>query len=165
MDIASILVVTALTILVVGYIVRPLVRDEGLVLSQAERRYSALEAERERILAAVQEMDLDHALGKNPSQDYETQRAALVSQGASILKEIDDLDYSEAAPVEAAVRDQARTSVKGLETEIEAAVARLRERAAERVGFCAQCGEPVLADDNFCSRCGAPVQVEPETRA
>jgi hypothetical protein len=153
MDIGSILIMLAITILVIAFIARPFAARGGSMVSQGEQRLSALQAERDKVLSLIQELELDHAAGKIPDEDYLPQRTSLVQHGAEVLREIDGLQ-----PVrpEAAAR-----TAPDLESQIEVAVARLRQttKAETSPGYCAKCGKPLVPGDRFCSHCGAPVPV------
>lgn len=95
MDIGSILLILALLILVGLFISRPLVeRKEVKITSediQEDHEYSALLAERDRILDSLEEIDFDYALGKIPEPDYPGQRNALLQRGADTLRALDKL--------------------------------------------------------------------------
>ncbi len=147
MDLASILIILALAVLAAAFIARPLVGRQGEAVSEQERRLSGLQAERDKLLASVQEMDLDHAMGKIADEDYRPQRSLLVARGAELLREIDRLQ-----PV-----GRRGAGVSGdLDSQIEAEVARLRGvSAGQPIGTCPRCGQPRFAGDGFCSRCGA----------
>jgi len=154
MDIGSILIVLGLALLALVFIAGPLVGRFGWAVTDRERRLSALQAERDKVLASIQEMEMDHTMGKIPLEDFHAQRAALVSRGAALLREIDQLQAASPQP-------NVRPGQEELEAEIEASVARLRQAgvAAQSAGFCRQCGRPVVAADRFCSHCGAPLPV------
>ncbi len=154
MDIGSILIMLAITILVIAFIARPFAGRGGSLASEGEQRLSSLQAERDKILSLVQEMELDHAAGKIPDEDYLPQRTAVVQRGAEVLRAIDGL---QTAKPQATPR-----SGSELETQIESAVARLRQTTATTEtspGHCTQCGKPLVAGDRFCSHCGAPVPI------
>jgi len=143
MDLAPLLVVLALAVIAAVFIARPLVEGRGREPSAAERRLSALRAEQDQVLALLHELDMDYTMGKIEPEDYQTQRAARLSQGADLLREIDSLEGElPAAP--------ARPPDEDLENR----VAQLRSRAA---GFCRRCGNPLVLEDRFCTRCGQPV--------
>jgi hypothetical protein len=151
MDLGSILIGLALALLTAAFVARPLIERPGMNMTPEHRRLSTLEAERDRVLASLQELDLDYAMGKVLEADYRTARAELVTRGASTLKAIDDL--SGGVGEEAAA---ASPSQDDWEAEIEVAVLRLRGHAEEAAaGFCGQCGQPVVGGDRFCARCGA----------
>jgi len=146
MDLAPLLVVLGLTALVVAYIARPLVEARSREPDARERRLSALQAEQDQVLALLNELDMDYAMGKIEAADYQAQRGARVTQGADLLREIDAL--------QAAAPAAEQTPAAPKDDELEARVAQLRARAA---GFCGRCGNPLTLEDRFCSRCGQPV--------
>lgn len=150
MDVASILIVLALSILTAMFIVRPLVepgRGDG---RDGGRRLSVLKAELEQALALLQELDLDRAMEKIAPEDYAANRSPLVARAAELMREIDTL--------QSGVGPAAEDRGEDLEAEIEAAVARRRQaRSAAATGFCTQCGNPIQVGDRFCVGCGAPV--------
>jgi hypothetical protein len=110
-----------------------------------ERRLSALRAEQDQLLDLLHELDMDYAMGKVEPEDYQAQRSARVSQGAALLREIDEL--------RTVTPDAAATALPP-DADMEARVAQLRTRAG---GFCVRCGNPLVLEDRFCSRCGQPV--------
>jgi hypothetical protein len=152
MDVGSILILTGLTVLIVAFIARPLAERRSRLVTAEEHALSGLQAERDKILAMIRETEMDHAMGKIPDGDFEAQRAALVAQGAALLRAIDA--QGGAAPAPAAADD--------LDAAIEAAVASRRAPAAAggAAGFCTTCGQALQGGDRFCARCGAPVPQE-----
>jgi hypothetical protein len=145
MELAPLLVVLGLVAVTVAYIARPLVEGRSREPDARERRLSALRAEQDQLLDLLHELDMDFAMGKVEPEDYQSQRAARVSQGAALLRELDEL--RSAAPTAA--------PAAGLkDDDLEARLAQLRTRAG---GFCGRCGNPLVLEDRFCSRCGQPV--------
>jgi hypothetical protein len=183
MDLGSIFLILALAVLVAMFISRPfydrklkqarlltasgsLPENKGLSAEQA-KRHSSLLAERERLLTALQELDFDFSLGKIPAEDYPEQRAYLLTSGANILRQLDEIETpgaaGGAADAEARMEaDAARLSLAGNQTpaaaaqdELEALIAERRRKHAEKsTGFCPKCGKPIQASDEFCPRCG-----------
>lgn len=155
MDISALIITLALGLLVGAYIARPLLRDRALEVNEKRQELSVLEAERDRILAALQELELDYKMGKVTPEDYQASRTEWMAEGAQVLRQIDEL--TPAGPLQAA-----EGGTDGdMEMALESAVARLRAVQGEaKEGFCAQCGEALVAGDRFCSRCGAPVEAE-----
>lgn len=177
----------ALALLAALFITRPLssrrAAAEKLVqpaADEVEARRSALLAERDRVLTALQDLEFDHILGKIPEEDYPRQRAELLAAGADALRQLDTLlgresafsaeDRVEAAvaarradaalrppvPPEPAPPGNGRRPPSPAEDEIEAQVAAHRRARLEKAGgFCPKCGRPVAKSDRFCSRCGA----------
>jgi len=89
MDIGSIFLILGLLLLVALFISRPIIEHSATPVSQEEHETSALLAERDRVLNALQELDFDFTLGKIPEADYPQQRAALLQQGANLLRQLD----------------------------------------------------------------------------
>ena len=151
MDLGSLLVILALGLMAAAFIAQPLMGSRGLVVTKEERRLSELQAERDRVLTTLQDLDMDHAMGKVLQEDFQAQRGALLSRGAEVLRAIDELrdTVSEAIPE------------TDLEVEIETAVARLR-RGEDRAsgGTCSSCGREIIAGDRFCVHCGASLLEE-----
>lgn len=152
MDFGSILTLVGLIVLVVAFIARPLAERRSRLVTAEEHVLSGLQAERDKILAMIRETEMDHAMGKIPDSDFETQRASLVAQGAALLREIDAQGGAAATP--AAADD--------LDAAIEAAVASRRAPAAAggAAGFCTTCGQALQSGDRFCARCGTLVPQE-----
>lgn len=84
MDIGSILLILGLLLLVTLFIARPLMEKRSVVVSQEEHELSALLAERDRLLNALQELDFDYAMGKIPEEEYPAQRSVLLQRGAEV---------------------------------------------------------------------------------
>jgi hypothetical protein len=81
----------------------PAAEGPGQTANGARRDHdrSALLAERERLITALQELDFDHDLGKIPAEDYPAERMALLEAGANVLRKLDELGAREdAAPVD-----------------------------------------------------------------
>jgi hypothetical protein len=151
MDLGSIFIALALALIAGAFILRPLIEHTGDPVTEQDRRLSALQAERDRILGMLEELEMDHAMGKVVAQDFQTQRAALVQAGVGVLKEMDALD---AGPL-----PESRPG--DLEAALEAEVARLRQGVTEhKAGFCAACGAALEGGDAFCARCGQAVATE-----
>jgi hypothetical protein len=171
MDIGSIFLILALLIPVVLYISRPLMERTSPKVSRAGQDISTLLAERDQVIATLQELEIDYNLGKIPSENYPTQRTVLLQHGADILRKIDSFQLSpNPATSEAAVSmrhpspDTGHNSVKKNgpavspvpDDELEQLIAnRRRTMQGKAGGFCPKCGRPVQVSDRFCPKCGA----------
>ena len=164
-SIGSIFLILAVLIGVALYLAQPFLDRRARRMTSETRETSALLAERDRVVNALQEVDFDFKLNKIPAEDYPIQRAALLQSGAEILKQLDALHLIEgtssaedrvekavaarradSASAQAAVRD---------DDEIEAMIASRRSGRKEKsAGFCPRCGKPVLSSDRFCPSCG-----------
>jgi hypothetical protein len=173
MDIGSIFLILAILIPVVIYIARPLMERKSSGVTLEEHDYSALLAERDRVLNALQELEFDHTLGKIPESQYPVQRANLMRYGAEILRQLDEYESEQGAisaddRLEAviaarkeATTDKPQTSLPGVDPddELEALIAARRRSQKESNqpkmgGFCPQCGNCVQETDRFCPKCG-----------
>ena len=184
MQIGSLFLTLSLLVLVVWFIGQPILdrhlrrnarRNTAPALTTADdQELSALLAERERILTALQELDFDYTVGKIPEEDYPAQRAFLLQQGADVLRQLDGFRAEPAQPapgdqLEAAIAERRASlspaplpvSVTGngnesADDDLEVQIAtRRRLRPEKSAGFCPQCGGPVQKSDRFCPKCGA----------
>ena len=159
MEPGTILLLLAVLLLVVLFVTRPLTGNRP-VAGHHEQEVSALLAEREQVLNALQELDFDFTLGKIPADEYPGQRARLVQQGAQVLRQLDELQAAPAEdPIEkrVAARRAATAGRPGSlsDEDVEDLIARRRTARRDRTGgFCPKCGKPVLASDQFCPSCG-----------
>jgi hypothetical protein len=181
MDIGSLFLILGLLVLVILFISRPLLEKHSVAVSQEEHQLSALMAERDQVITALQELDFDYALGKIPEADYPLQRAALVQQGVEILRNLDAVQ-AEATSGDAEGRIEAAIAARRADAalvpvgaggngsaarlrsaamtgeqddDVEALIAnRRRQRNEKAAGFCPQCGAPVQKSDIFCPKCG-----------
>lgn len=175
MDIGSLLLGLALLLVVAFIVARPVLERQSMPekeTSQADR----LAAERETILAALRDLDFDHATGKISDEDFTPQRAQLVAQGVAVLKQLDALSpamperaVSAEDAIERAVAarrrsDHARVAPRAAQSAddlIEAEVAARRKPApvqraapASDSVTCPHCGALAKPGDRFCPKCG-----------
>lgn len=146
MDLGSLLVILAMGLMAAIFIVQPLLGSRELGVTKEARRVSELQTERDRVLATLQDLDMDHAMGKVLQEDYQAQRGALLLRGAEVLKAIDELQSTIGKVIPGS----------DLDVEIETAVARLRGGEDQASGgTCSSCGREVATGDRFCVHCGA----------
>lgn len=178
MDIGSFFLIIALFILVGLYISRPFFEGrKARVLTRQDHDLSALLAEKERTLTALQELEFDALLGKIPEEVFPVQRLTLVQRGAELLQQIDQLEgqaggsrtvESAKERLEAAVAERRAAQASGVpagsnggnhaDDPVEALIAaRRRTRQEKAAGFCHQCGSPLQQSDRFCPKCGTLV--------
>jgi len=109
--------------------------------------YDSLIAERERLLSAIEDLDLDLELKKISPADHAQDRNTLLTQAADVLKELDRVSKpknGKKAAANASVDD-----------ELEKMIQDRRKRLKEQKSItCSSCGKPIAADDQFCSHCG-----------
>jgi rubrerythrin len=168
MEVSAIFFTLAVAVLVGMYLYRPFMQNRNRRDREAEHELSALMAEYDHVLDALQELDFDNSLGKIPEGDYTSQRAALFERGADLLRQLDEItpetnsrNGSTKGRVEAAVasrRADAAEDTTGTllsEDDLEAMIsARRKSRNGKSGGFCPKCGKAVLVSDRFCPSCG-----------
>lgn len=183
MDLGSLFLLIALLVIVSLFISRPFfekrLAGNEEVLSRMDHDRSALMAERDRLLNALQELDFDYALGKIPQDEFPSQRAALLGRGAEVLRSLDSMEPSGRAD-KAEDRLEAMIAARRADTAPEGATparrwagataveaeedleiqlsARRRQRQEKSAGFCPHCGGPLLKSDRFCSKCGTTLR-------
>ena len=158
MDISAIFFILAILIIVGAYLYAPFLRGYGHHITLEEHELSALMAERDRVLSALQELDFDFKLGKIPENDYPTQRTSLLQKGADVLRKIDELTASDSSsPSRKNMKRTKKSSTKAKITDEdleEMISARRKTRKSKFKGFCPNCGKPVMVTDRFCPSCG-----------
>ena len=151
MEIGAILFILGLLALVAAYVVRPLLQQRGMVVTEEDVEFSSLLAQRDRVLDALAELDMDRAMNKIDAEDYQQRRAELMKEGAGLLRRIDELGADQRTSSEGPVED--------LESSIEAEVMKLRQRSSpdQSIKYCPSCGAEALTEDKFCTQCGEPL--------
>jgi hypothetical protein len=151
MDLGSVFLGLGLALIVAAILARPLLAGGETHVQGQDTRLSALQAERDRILTRLQELDMDAAMGKVLQDDYEHERTFLMQQGAGVLREIDS--YS-------SLQEGTQLLDQALDAKVEAAIAGIRDELGTAAGFCPACGKPVHVGDQFCTHCGSVIQLE-----
>jgi uncharacterized membrane-anchored protein YhcB (DUF1043 family) len=164
MDLGSVLLILALALLVGVLLSRPWMdarfsnREE---LSQkpeneVENQRLEMQAERERLLNALVELDRDAEVGKILAEDYQVERNTLLAAGAKLLQQLDQLDQPSQQSLTNPVVISAAPSTSE-DDQIEALIiARGRQKKEKAAGYCPKCGNLLQASDQYCSRCGRP---------
>lgn len=162
MEIGTIFLLLLVVILIALFVSQPFVGRIKRVSNKGQE-LSALLAEQDRILAALQELDFDQLLGKIPAEEYPVQRQELLARGADILRRLDEFQGAKPGSpeerIEASVAsrraDAAAKRAALSDEELEELIAKRRAARKEKAGgFCPQCGKPVLLSDRFCPSCG-----------
>jgi hypothetical protein len=164
MDIGSIFLILAILIPVIIFLYRPFLERSTPSASKSEQDYSSLLAQRDELVASLQELDDDFHLGKIPEESYNPQRQVLLSSGVEILRHLDAYQIT-SSPITAEDRLEAAIEVRRKngnavppvpDDDLEQKIAsRRRLMQSKAGGFCPKCGKPVQEIDRFCPRCGA----------
>jgi NADH pyrophosphatase NudC (nudix superfamily) len=172
MDIGAILLLLAVMLVTGVFVIQPFLKSRRpRAISAEEHELSALMAERDRLITAVQELDFDYTLGKIPSEDYPAMRVRLIQNAADVLRNLDTLQAAQSTPADAeealiAARradklKKSALSERGVlqaDDDVEALIAsRKAARKEKSAGFCAKCGKAILRSDRFCPHCGKPI--------
>jgi hypothetical protein len=171
MDLGVILLTLSVLLLAALFIAWPFFETRKSASAPQGQELSALMAERDRVITALQELDFDHALGKIPAEDYPQQRAELLQRGTEVLKKIDAISPRSASPEDAEKRIEmaiaarrADASVqfsRGVDADddLESLIAARRSARKEKSGgFCPNCGRSILSSDRFCPNCGKVIK-------
>jgi hypothetical protein len=163
MELAAVFLLLAVVLLTGFYVTIPFFSRLRTVRG-VDQAASALMAERDRVLAALQELEFDHALGKISEEEYPVQRETLVQRGADILRRLDEHQAAKSA-AEPARKSAAKPVVKPaapatpFDDDLEDLIAARRSARKEKTGgFCPQCGTPILLSDRFCPKCGYSIK-------
>lgn len=165
MELAAIFFSLVVLLLVGIYLYAPFMERRARRVTEEEHELSALMAERDRVINALQELDFDFKLGKIPDDDYPVQRSALLQKGADILRKIDTLAPQATSAQDTEVRleraiaarraDAGLAKVEVSDDDLESMISsRRRNRTNKSAGFCPKCGKPVMVTDRFCPSCG-----------
>jgi len=172
MDIGAIFLLFSVCLLTGLFVARPfLERRRVSIVSANDQEISALLAERDRLIMALQELDFDHTLGKIPSQDYPAMRANLLQRATDVLRKLDALQPQNIDSMDAESRVEAVIAARRADAAIEKVekrevsdddldeliASRRASRKEKSAGFCPKCGKPVLRSDRFCPSCGKPL--------
>jgi hypothetical protein len=165
MELTAIFFSLAVLILVGMFLYAPFMERRARGVTEEEHELSALMAERDRVINALQELDFDFRLGKIPEDDYPTQRASLLQKGADILRKIDTLAPQAASAQDTEARleraiaarraDASNAKPDVSDDDLESMISSRRKgRTNKSAGFCPKCGKPVMVTDRFCPSCG-----------
>ncbi|MBI9043103.1 MAG: zinc ribbon domain-containing protein [Anaerolineaceae bacterium] len=161
MDLGSIFIFLALLILVGMFVGKPFFDQPNRKLIKISQKNenevprSRLLAHRDRVLAAIQDLEFDHSLNKISEDDFKKQRDTLMKSGADILRQLDVLKMETSSNEEIGIPAPEIEAVGNLDDDLEALIQDRRQNHKEKAAsFCHKCGNPIQKKDKFCSRCG-----------
>ncbi len=146
----------------------------GQTLEEYQARYQA-------VLAAIKDLMFDYEMGKISAEDYESLLNKTKLEAAEIRRQIDHLEHSPTAGIEATLDAEVEALIARLNHNFEADESLLAEVDAEiellkdvelgqqpATGLaddklnCPNCHKTTLPGDTFCAHCGQSL-AEPET--
>ena len=168
MELSSILLILSLLVLTVVFIGQPFFQRQTKKINKSNPRLtpeeiqldhnrSTLLAEKERCLAAIQELDFDHSLHKIPEDLYPIQRAELMQTAARVLQQLDAIE-SKSKQQSTVPGELIRGKDKEYDDLEELIAKRKVDQNKKSSGFCPKCGKPVLESDRFCPKCGTTIK-------
>ena len=147
MTFGSILIVLFIFILSGYYIIRPFLVKSELTGRSSSSLYDSLSAERERLLLAIEELDLELDLNKISSREHSRNRDILLAEAAEVLRKLDKYKKSG--------KGKKATPVKAEPDDLEKMINdRKKQLKAEKSRSCSHCGKTIKDNDQFCSHCG-----------
>lgn len=160
----SLMVGFLLVALLAFFVLRPLVASHreraALLTSSASETLENLLFEREATLAAIKDLQFDHAMGKLSDADFEELDARYRHRAVEIMQRLDALGVA---------ADEREESLEAaLDRWIEESVAAARSAARTDTAqpesgparLCTHCGHAAGPADRFCASCGAPLRLE-----
>jgi len=115
--IAALLVLFGVTVLVLAYVLRPLREDRSRGEGPAR---PALQAQYERVLGMLRDLEPDWRTGKIPDEDYHELRRRYLEEGAALLRALQEENE--------AIDGKAR--VEAVEAAVQARRAQLRRKGS-----------------------------------
>ena len=147
MTLTSFIIILFIFVMAGLIVMRPFLDKVEGRISRTVGVYDSLLAERERLLSAIEDLDLDLELKKISPAEHAQDRNALLAQAADVLKELDRISKPQAGK---------KSYAKGKEDdELEKMIQdRRREIREQNSSTCSSCGKSIDANDQFCSHCG-----------
>lgn len=147
MTLGSTIVVLFIFLLTGMLVMRPFLVKDKDQSGAGSGLYDSLLAEKERLYASIEDLDLNLELEKISLEEHAQGRDDLLHQAARVLKELDAHPYSS--------RSQKPRESLGADDKLEKMIAERRKKIqAAQNASCPTCGEPVAKGDQFCSHCG-----------
>lgn len=138
---------TAMVLAAIAIVAWPLLKsksDGGQPESPEDTQLADLLLQKDALFSAISELDLDHAMGNLSRKDYSELLQRYEQKGASVVRDIDELQKERKEEMEAVIEQQVL------------ALRRKRVPVVPGVGLnCGNCGAEVDSGDNFCRQCGS----------
>lgn len=162
MSLGAIFLLIAMVVIISLLLFRPFLEPKVQAVAEADltgnHRQSALLAEKERLLAAIQEMEFDHQAGKIDDETFPAQHLLLMQKAARVMATL-DLEFPQGK--HAGQGDQVNGAPAGSYDDLEELIAKRRLTLNQKsTGFCPNCGKAAMEADRFCSRCGHTLNLE-----
>lgn len=148
MQSGSFVIVLFLFLLSGFFVLRPIFISSNSGRRAGSTRRDSLVAERERLLNAIEELDLEFELEKISPAEHARNRDILLAEAAVVLRDLDDLPSSKA-------ETRKQESPKPADDDLERMIAERRKQLkGKKLIDCPHCGKSVEKGAQFCSQCG-----------
>ena len=149
MEFSSLLIVIFIFILSGVFIMRPFLVEEKKPKRSGSSRADSLIAEKERLLLAIEELDLEHELDKISGQEHNRNRDILLAEAVDVLKQLDKIQKPGSSK-----KKKPPTSAK-VDDNLEKLINERREQLKNNKSLkCPSCDQAVNEGAQFCSNCG-----------
>lgn len=147
MTLTSFIIILFIFVMAGLIVMRPFLDKVDGRISRTVGVYDSLLAERERLLSALEDLDLDLELKKISPAEHGQDRNSLLAQAADVLKELDRVSKPKSGK-KAAAKVQRDDDLEKMIRD------RRRELQEQKAIPCSSCGKSIDAADQFCSHCG-----------
>jgi hypothetical protein len=148
---AGLLIATAAVLLVLEPILRagagPPVAPRPILFGDSDDEEDPVQRRRDQALAALKEIEFDHATGKLSDADYQRLKERYTAEALEALRVADAV---------AAVTAPDATGVAVADDPVEQLIADARAKAKGKK-FCSECGAQLEGSGKFCVECGTRV--------
>lgn len=149
MEFSSIMIVIFIFILSGVFIMRPFLVEEKKPKRSGSSKTDSLVAEKERLLLAIEELDLEYELDKISVQEHNRNRDILLAEAADVIKQLDKIQK----PV-SSKKKKTSTSTKA-DDDLERLINERRQQLKDEKSLkCHSCDQAVSEGAQFCSHCG-----------
>lgn len=151
MAFSSLIIVIFIFLLAGLVVIRPILEDAPGQSYGTSGQADSLLAERERLYAAIEELDLNLELQKISEEEYAQARQELLIQAAAVVEKLEKLPSS-------ARKKKKSGRVNAGDDELDRLIAERRKALKHaKEALCPSCGKAISPADQFCSHCGEKV--------
>ena len=148
MTMSSLFIVLLIFVLSGLFILRPFFVKSNISGRSSSSIYDSLIAERERLLSAIEELDLELELKKISEDEHSRNRDLLLAEAAEVIKKLDKHNKT-------GKKKKHTPSPEESGDDLEKMIAtRRKELKKEKTRSCPSCGKGIQKGDQFCSHCG-----------
>lgn len=150
-------VVVAMAVITLYLVIAPLLRPTARTSAElaAEEVVARAEREKEKVFAALSDVEYDFRMNKLSLEDYQALKARLARRAVGFLKEEEQI-VGAVTPPAAPAAERKLPSLAEIDAEIEREVAaELARGSVAAQGACPHCDAPLPAEkQRFCPVCG-----------